>query len=113
MWLQVDFTLKFTLLLILGYRAWVGNLKQRVPITSKPSKFKGARQHYVVKLPKSAENIITIYFKRLFQAIVVEHQNHSDCCRCQTGERPVIQKNETTNAVLEEMKQTKKFQTKN
>jgi len=47
------------------------------------------------------------------KAIVVEHQNHSDCCRCQTGERPVIQKNETTNAVLEEMKQTKKFQTKN
>jgi len=29
-------------------------LKQRVPITSKSSKFKGATQHYVVKLPKSA-----------------------------------------------------------
>jgi len=28
-------------------------LKQRVPITSKSSKFKGATQHYVVKLPKS------------------------------------------------------------
>ena len=36
------------------HRAWVGNLKQRVPITSKSSKFKGATQHYVVKLPKSA-----------------------------------------------------------
>ena len=36
------------------YRAWVGNLKQRVPITSKSSKFKGAIQHYVVKLSKSA-----------------------------------------------------------
>ena len=33
-------------------RAWVGSLKQRVPITSKSSKFKGAAQHYVVKLPK-------------------------------------------------------------
>ena len=32
-------------------RAWVGNLKQRVPITSK---FNGATQHYVVKFPKSA-----------------------------------------------------------
>ena len=31
--------------------AWVKNLKQRVPITSKSSKFKGATQHYVVKLP--------------------------------------------------------------
>ena len=36
------------------YRAWVGNLKQRVPITSKSSKFKGTTQHYVAKLPKSA-----------------------------------------------------------
>ena len=35
-------------------RAWVGNLKQRVPITSKSSNFKGETQHYVVKLPKSA-----------------------------------------------------------
>ena len=35
-------------------RAWVGNLKQRVSITSKFSKFKGATHHYVVKLPKSA-----------------------------------------------------------
>jgi hypothetical protein len=35
-------------------RAWVGNLKQRVPITSKSSKFKGVTKHYVVKLPKSA-----------------------------------------------------------
>ena len=31
--------------------AWVKNLKQWVPITSKSSKFKGATQHYVVKLP--------------------------------------------------------------
>ena len=38
-----------------GYcRARVGNLKQRVPITSKSSKFKGETQRYVVKLPKSA-----------------------------------------------------------
>jgi len=29
-------------------------LKQRVPITNKSSKFKGATQHYAVKLPKSA-----------------------------------------------------------
>ena len=29
-------------------------MKQRVPITNKSSKFKGATQHYVVKLPKSA-----------------------------------------------------------
>ena len=29
-------------------------MKQRVPITSKLSKFKGATQHYVVKLPKLA-----------------------------------------------------------
>ena len=36
------------------YRAWVGNLKQRVPITSKSSNFKRQKQHYVVKLPKSA-----------------------------------------------------------
>ena len=35
-------------------RAWGGNLKQRVPITSKSSKFKGETQYYVVKLPKSA-----------------------------------------------------------
>ena len=35
-------------------RAWVENLKQRVPITSKSSKFKGVTQHYVLKLPKSA-----------------------------------------------------------
>ena len=35
-------------------RAWVGNLKQRVPIGSKSSKFKGETQLYVVKLPKSA-----------------------------------------------------------
>ena len=35
-------------------RAWVRILKQRVPITSKSSKFKGETQHYVVKLPKSA-----------------------------------------------------------
>ena len=35
-------------------RAWVGNLKQRVPITSKSSNFKGETQHYIVKLPKSA-----------------------------------------------------------
>ena len=33
-------------------RAWVGSLKQWVPITSKSSKFKGEAQHYVVKLPK-------------------------------------------------------------
>jgi hypothetical protein len=39
---------------ILGFRAWVGNLKQRVPITSKSSKFQGVTQPYVVKLPKSA-----------------------------------------------------------
>ena len=32
----------------------MGNLKQRVPITSKPSNFKGETQHYVVELPKSA-----------------------------------------------------------
>ena len=32
----------------------MGNLKQRVPITSKSSNFKGETQHYVVKLPKSA-----------------------------------------------------------
>ena len=37
-----------------GYcRARVGNLKQRVPITSKSSKFKGETQHNVAKLPKS------------------------------------------------------------
>ena len=35
-------------------RAWVGNLKQRVPITRKSSNFKGETHHYVVKLPKSA-----------------------------------------------------------
>ena len=35
-------------------RTWVGNLKQRVPITSKSSNFKGETQHYVVKLSKSA-----------------------------------------------------------
>ena len=35
-------------------RAWVGNLIQRVPITSKSSKFKGATQLYIVKLQKSA-----------------------------------------------------------
>jgi hypothetical protein len=35
-------------------RALVGNLKQRVPITSKSSNFKGETQHYVVKLPKLA-----------------------------------------------------------
>ena len=29
-------------------------MKQWVPITDKSSKFKGATQHYVVKLPKSA-----------------------------------------------------------
>ena len=29
-------------------------MKQRVPITSTSSKFKGATQHYLVKLPKSA-----------------------------------------------------------
>ena len=34
------------------HSAWVGNLKQRVPITSKSSKFKGVTQPYVVKLPK-------------------------------------------------------------
>ena len=34
-------------------RAWVGNLKQRVPITSKSSKFKGETQAYVVKFPNS------------------------------------------------------------
>ena len=39
---------------VIESRAWVRNLKQRVPITSKSSKFKGATQHYVVKLPKSA-----------------------------------------------------------
>jgi hypothetical protein len=33
----------------------LGNLKQQqVQITSKSSKFKGATQHYLVKLPKSA-----------------------------------------------------------
>ena len=37
----------------LHWRAWVGNLKQRVPITSKSPKFKGEAQHYVVKLSKS------------------------------------------------------------
>ena len=35
-------------------KAWVGNLKQRVPITSKSSNFKCETQQYVVKLPKSA-----------------------------------------------------------
>ena len=35
-------------------RAWVGNLIQRVPNTSKSSKFKGATQLYIVKLQKSA-----------------------------------------------------------
>ena len=39
--------LKIALIAII--RAWVGNLKQRVPITSKSSKFKGETQHYVVK----------------------------------------------------------------
>ena len=34
------------------FRAWVGNLKQRVPNTSKSSNLKGETQHYVVKLPK-------------------------------------------------------------
>ena len=37
-----------------GTKAWVGNLKQWVPITSKSSKFKGETQQYVVTLPKSA-----------------------------------------------------------
>ena len=32
--------------------AWVGNLKQRVPLTSKFSKFKGEKQHYLAKFPK-------------------------------------------------------------
>ena len=32
-------------------RAWIGSLKQRVPITK--LKFKGETQHYVIKLPKS------------------------------------------------------------
>jgi hypothetical protein len=32
----------------------VGNLKQRAPIPSRSSNFKGETQHYVVKLPKSA-----------------------------------------------------------
>ena len=32
----------------------IGSWKQRVPITSKSSKFKGATHYYVVKLPKSA-----------------------------------------------------------
>ena len=36
-----------TKVIIICIRAWVGNLKQRVPITSKSSKFKGATQHYV------------------------------------------------------------------
>ena len=35
-------------------RAWVGNLKQWVPITSKFSNVKGETQCYVVKLPISA-----------------------------------------------------------
>ena len=35
-------------------RAWVRNLKQQVPITSKSSNFRGETQRYVVKLPKSA-----------------------------------------------------------
>ena len=35
-------------------RAWVGYLKQQVPITSKSPNFEGEIQHYVVKLPKSA-----------------------------------------------------------
>ena len=39
--------------LILTNRAWVGNFKQRVPITSKSSKFKNETQAYVAKLPKS------------------------------------------------------------
>ena len=34
-------------------RAWVGNMKQRVPNTSKFSNFKGETQCYVVKLPKA------------------------------------------------------------
>ena len=34
-------------------RAWVVNLKKRVPITSKSSNFKGETQRYVVKLPKA------------------------------------------------------------
>ena len=32
--------------------AWVGNLKQRVPITGKSSNFKSETHHYVVELPK-------------------------------------------------------------
>ena len=55
---------------------------------------------------------ISIHFECSFQATVVEHENHSDCCRCQRGEKPIIQKNERTNAVLEEMKKIKKFQSK-
>ena len=60
--------------------------------------------------------IITMHFKCPFQATGVEHENHvvgCRCYRCQRGEKPVIQKNERTNALLEEMKKTKKFQTKN
>ena len=41
-------------ILQLNYRAWVGNLKQQVPITSKSSNFKDETQCYGVKLPKSA-----------------------------------------------------------
>ena len=37
-------------------RAWIGNLKQRVPITSKSSKLKGVKP-YVIKLPKSTGSI--------------------------------------------------------
>ena len=53
-----------------------------------------------------------IHFECPFQRTGVEHENHSDCCRCQRGEKPIIQKNERTNAVLEEMKKIKKFQPK-
>ena len=37
---------------LIRLRAWVENLRQRVPITRKSSNFKG-ETHYVVKLPKS------------------------------------------------------------
>ena len=53
-----------------AFRAWFGNLKQRVPITSKFSKLKGVTQHYVVKLPKSAGAKGQLISECLFEKIV-------------------------------------------
>ena len=62
--------------------------------------------------PKERKNYYINIFQCPFQATVVQHGHHCDCCRCQRGEKPIIQKNERTNAVLEEMKKIKKFQSK-